>query len=254
MATVTGLTAERMIESENMSVVGGDIVGDNLVLTTRGGDTINAGSVRGPQGPQGPAISSLDQVADVNAPTPLVGQALVWNGSAWVNQTQYFPTGLILMWSMAAPPTGFLICNGQAVPAGTTYDALRALMANVPDLRSKFIYGANASDVSLGGTGGSKTHTLDATEMPIHNHGKGSLAVDEDGSHVHNAPSGLNFITDASAGNAGLSFSAGGGEAAFTALDGEHTHPVSGSVANTGGGAAHNNMPPYIALNYIIKV
>jgi Concanavalin A-like lectin/glucanases superfamily len=62
MATITGLTADRMIAIENASVVDGDVVGDNLILTTKGGTQINAGSVRGPQGAQGPVGSALPVV------------------------------------------------------------------------------------------------------------------------------------------------------------------------------------------------
>lgn len=51
MATVTGFTASRMISVENASVVGGTVVGDDLILTTHGGSNINAGNVRGPAGP-----------------------------------------------------------------------------------------------------------------------------------------------------------------------------------------------------------
>jgi hypothetical protein len=59
MATITGLTAERMLEIEAASVVDGDIVGDDLVLARRDGSLINAGSVRGSIGPEGPMGSSL---------------------------------------------------------------------------------------------------------------------------------------------------------------------------------------------------
>lgn len=54
MATVSGLTAARMLEIEAASVVDGEIVGDNLILTKHDATTINAGNVRGPQGPAGP--------------------------------------------------------------------------------------------------------------------------------------------------------------------------------------------------------
>lgn len=53
MAEVSALTAARMLEIEAQSIVDGDVVGDNLILTQRDGDTINAGNVRGPQGPAG---------------------------------------------------------------------------------------------------------------------------------------------------------------------------------------------------------
>lgn len=53
MAIVTGLTAARMAAIEAASVIDGDIVGDNLILTKHDGGTINAGNVRGPQGNTG---------------------------------------------------------------------------------------------------------------------------------------------------------------------------------------------------------
>lgn len=59
MATVTGLTAARMLEIEAASIVDGEVVGDNLILTKHDASTINAGSVRGPQGDAGPAGSDL---------------------------------------------------------------------------------------------------------------------------------------------------------------------------------------------------
>lgn len=53
MATITGLTAERMKQIEAACVVDGEIQGDNLVLTRHDGTPIQAGNVRGPQGIQG---------------------------------------------------------------------------------------------------------------------------------------------------------------------------------------------------------
>jgi hypothetical protein len=63
MATVTGLTADRMLAIEAESVVDGDVVGDNLILTKHDGSQINAGSVRGPQGIPGPVGSMLSVIA-----------------------------------------------------------------------------------------------------------------------------------------------------------------------------------------------
>ena len=54
MATITGMTAARMLAIEAASVVDGDIVGDDLILTKHDGSQINAGDVRGPAGPTGP--------------------------------------------------------------------------------------------------------------------------------------------------------------------------------------------------------
>ncbi|QFP94910.1 hypothetical protein SEA_OHMYWARD_28 [Gordonia phage OhMyWard] len=51
--TVTGFTAARMLAMEQATVIGGTIQGDELVLTTKGGQEILAGNVRGPQGVKG---------------------------------------------------------------------------------------------------------------------------------------------------------------------------------------------------------
>jgi hypothetical protein len=71
MATITGLTAERMLEIEAASVVDGEILADHLVLTKHDGTTIDAGSVVGPAGPAGPAGAA-------GTSTPLDG----WNAIA----------------------------------------------------------------------------------------------------------------------------------------------------------------------------
>lgn len=53
MATVTGLTKERMQEIIDATIVDADVVGDNLILTKEDGSTIDAGNVRGPAGTGG---------------------------------------------------------------------------------------------------------------------------------------------------------------------------------------------------------
>lgn len=65
MATVTGLTAERMLAIEAGSVVDGDVVGDNLILTKHDGSQVNAGNVRGPVGPAGPVGADLAVLAAI---------------------------------------------------------------------------------------------------------------------------------------------------------------------------------------------
>ena len=59
MTTVTSLTADRMLAIEAASVVDGDVVGGNLILTKHDGSQINAGSVTGAQGPPGPVGQDL---------------------------------------------------------------------------------------------------------------------------------------------------------------------------------------------------
>lgn len=53
MPTITGLTATRMAELEAATIVGGHIVGNDLMLEAHDGTLTNAGNVRGPAGPPG---------------------------------------------------------------------------------------------------------------------------------------------------------------------------------------------------------
>ena len=66
------------------------------------------------------------------------------------------PVGCIILWSGAANkiPEGWALCNGQN---GT------------PDLRNRFVVGAGG-EYQVNATGGEKTHTLTANEMPRHSH------------------------------------------------------------------------------------
>jgi hypothetical protein len=59
MATVTGLTAERMLEIEAASVVDGAVVDDILILIRHDGSQIITDNVRGPQGDPGADAVSL---------------------------------------------------------------------------------------------------------------------------------------------------------------------------------------------------
>lgn len=78
MATITGLTAERMLAIEGASVVDGDVVNGDLILTKHDGSSINAGSVIGPVGPQGPQGLG-----------PIPGEIKMWSGAALPDPALY---------------------------------------------------------------------------------------------------------------------------------------------------------------------
>ena len=148
------------------------------------------------------------------------------------------PVGSISAYSGENIPTNWLKCNGQAI-SRTTYADLFSVIGttygsgdgsttfNLPNISERVIVGNNGDgEFSLGNTGGEKEHALTINEMPSH-------------THLYRASIG--------AGNAEGTLNFGG----------QNGGVISGSygnaIQNTGGSQAHNNMQPYIALNYIIK-
>lgn len=71
--TVTAFTAARMLEIEQNAVVSGRIVDDNLILETKGGTNITAGSVRGRPGPKGDPGGIWDATDELTGAVKLAG-------------------------------------------------------------------------------------------------------------------------------------------------------------------------------------
>lgn len=180
------------------------------------------------------------------------------------------PAGTIVQWPGATAPANWLICDGAAV-SRTTYASLFAAIGvqygsgdgtttfNLPNLKGRVAVGLDSSQTefdTLGEIGGAKTHTLTSAQIPSHTHTY-SGTTNTTGSHNHingwASITGYNYV--GSGGNSNWPFG-GGSNAAQRDLQaaGDHSHTFSGTTAaNTGGDGAHNNLQPYIVLNYIIK-
>ena len=90
-----------------------------------------------------------------------------------------------------------------------------------PDLRDRFVVGAG-STYAVGATGGEATHKLTIQEMPIHTH---NIPARQDAAH-----------------------------SGAISWNGATTQTLKNTLTDaTGGGQAHNNLPPYYALCYIMK-
>ena len=102
-------------------------------------------------------------------------------------------------------------------------------------LEGRFLLGSN-STYKPGSTGGEATHVLTLNEMPKHNHdGLYYSYIDTENSVTLNGGTASYHIPWGSSSYPG-DYGAGTGEAEL--ITGE-----------AGGGAAHNNMPPYLVVN-----
>ena len=174
------------------------------------------------------------------------------NGSG-LSGIESFVTGMIILWygNTGNIPTGFVLCDGNN---------------NTPDLRDRFVVGAGSA-YSPNNTGGSSSTTLSTSQLPSHNHsvsvsgttGNPSPALTGDvrriseGFRASGTASGV-FTKVNDPNNPITGASSNSPVAGFT-FDGTHTHTFSASGTSTqaGGGAAHENRPPYYALCYIMK-
>ncbi len=149
----------------------------------------------------------------------------------------------IKMVGFTFPPQGWAFCNGQLLPInqnqalfallGTTYGGNGETNFALPDLRGRSpIHFGNG--VSLGERAGAETHTLSVAEMPGHVHGVSASQEAADSpvpqDNLLAAANGLYGPADA-----------------LTPLR-------TGTVAAAGGGQAHPNMQPYLALHFCIAL
>lgn len=201
-------------------------------------------------GTLGGAVTASDFSANTLSSTVINGGTVTASGS--FNGPGTIPLGGIIMWSGSTPPSGWAVCNGQSVNGYTT-----------PDLQGRFILGAGSgaglTSRVVKQTGGSETHTLTLSEMPNHTH-----SVNDPGhSHSINDPGhghGYSYGTDGwdaqSRGYFQLTDRYGGYRTMLTSQTGISINSSRTGIqmGATGDGRAHDIMPPYYVLAFIMRV
>jgi microcystin-dependent protein len=262
MATVTGLTAERMLEIEAASVVDGEVVSGNLILTKHDGSTINAGPVIGPAGPSGPAGPAGGLIP---------GEIRIWPGSVLPTLAQYgkwvWADGAVYV-TATYPKAAANIAAQWRTFAGASDPGANNF--RVPDLRGLVAAGMDAMPggsranrmtravaITIAARTGEETHIVSVGEMPAHAHGV------TDPTHAHSIADpghfhGANHVIYPGTGFPGGY--EGGGAGAYNATDvrgtgiGIYAAATGVSIQNNGGGGGHENVQPTVFVPYIVKL
>lgn len=183
-----------------------------------------------------------------------------------IDSLQPAPVGSIMMWPSATIPANWQLCDGSSLNRqeyaalfsvlGTTYGNNDSSTFRIPDMRGLFVAGRGANNYNaLNQKGGSNTVALSVNEMPKHNHDTGtstedgSVTTTQNGGHTHSYTKPTVDNTKVGTYDGANVRSAG---SANTGSAGLHTHTV--PLKARGAGAAHENRPPFIVLNYIIKI
>lgn len=141
-------------------------------------------------------------------------------------------------------PRGWAFCDGQILPInqnqslysllGTTYGGDGRTSFALPDLRGRTpIHVGNGH--TQGQKSGEETHTLSTAEMPNHEHNLYASSADGNTNNAQNSV---------------LAREIGNPYGTINNL----SNMNQAIIANVGGGQAHNNMQPYIAVNFCIAL
>jgi microcystin-dependent protein len=149
-------------------------------------------------------------------------------------------------------PKGWAFCNGQLMPIsqntalfsllGTTYGGDGKSTFGLPNLQGSAPMqqgqGPGLSLRDLGESGGEQTVTLLQTEMPAHGHTAQGYSNAGGQGPTNNAWSDAN--------QRGISV--------YTPTSGQNVQMSPSALSLTGGSLPHNNMMPYLVLNFCIAL
>lgn len=157
------------------------------------------------------------------------GKVAVLDESGWV----YYRTPAELLADIGAATVSAML--NKAYPVGSIYISVNSTNPKTlfggtwVQIKDRFLLAAGTT-YKAGATGGEATHTLTNNEMPAHSH---YMASGNSGATDTWTPDSGSYLVD-------------------SVTDDKHTWWAQIGMNEAGGGAAHNNMPPYLAV-YVWK-
>ena len=218
------------------------------VFTDASKNLTSSGTLAVDQGGTGAATLTANNVIlgnGTSAPTfvapSTTGNVLTSNGTTWTSATiTSFVAGMIIMWSgtIATIPSGWLLCNGSN---------------STPDLRDKFIIGANADSGGAAKTNitGTPSQTGGTKDAIVVSHTHTATSTVTDPSHTHNLQNAFSGSPNGGSPFIAGAASNGGGTPATSSASTGIT--VATSISTEGSSGTNQNLPPYYALAFIMK-
>jgi microcystin-dependent protein len=157
------------------------------------------------------------------------------------------------------PPVGHMFCEGQLLPIseydtlftliGTTYGGDGQETFALPDLRGRVPIHMDGTNFVIGQRSGTESETLTIQQIPTHSHATtGKITIPVRGDSVGHLSSPVNNAIAVSP-NKKFFSKTGSASGTMAPLD-----LGSSTVMTSGGSQPHDNMQPFLAVNYIISL
>lgn len=203
------------------------------------------GSISGTSLTVSSVTSGIIGIGQLLSATGLQPNTLITPGGSGTGGIGTYNVSISQQMAAATPFTGYSNDNYSFTP---------------PDLRSRFLYGGSTTTTGIGSTGGEASHVISTNELPSHSHN-----MDHRHLITMSLPSGNQYIARSIQYGANYSANTGTFDIDKSFIT-ERSNPTTTgpmdsttctnsltTTGSTGSSTAMSIIPPYFAINYIIK-